>query len=104
LDPKELGDLAKQGDRNALQFWQDYGRDLGVGLTSLVYVLTPEAIVIGGGISASAEFFFPAMQAELERRVLPSSREGLKLLTAQLGNQAGTVGAAKLALRQLNAS
>ncbi|MBD1890579.1 ROK family protein [Coleofasciculus sp. FACHB-SPT9] len=97
LEPEELGKLASTGDRQALEFWQSYGRDLGVGLSSLIYVLTPEAIVIGGGVSASAEFFFPAAQAEIERRVLKSSREGLHLLKAELGNQAGMVGAAKLA-------
>lgn len=97
LEPAQLGALAKTGDTDALTFWQSYGRDLGAGLASLIYVLTPEAIVIGGGVSASAEFFFPAVQAEIERRVLPSSRAGLQLLPAELGNQAGMVGAAKLA-------
>lgn len=97
LEPAELGALAKLGDSAALTFWQIYGKDLGAGLASLIYVLTPEAIVIGGGVSASAEFFFPALQAEIERRVLPSSRAGLQLLPAELGNQSGMVGAAKLA-------
>jgi len=62
-----------------LTFWQTYGRDLGAGLASLIYILTPEAILIGGGVSASAEFFFPT-EAEIERRVMPSSRAGLQLL------------------------
>ncbi len=97
LEPAELGALAQAGDPDAWTFWQIYGKDLGAGLASLVYVLTPEAIVIGGGVSASAEFFFPAIQAEIERRVLPSSRAGLQLLPAELGYQAGMVGAAKLA-------
>lgn len=97
LEPAELGILAKAGDPDALAFWQSYGKDLGTGLASLIYVLTPEAIVIGGGVSASAEFFFPAVQTEIERRVLPSSRSSLQLLPAELGNQAGIVGAAKLA-------
>ncbi len=97
MEPEELGKLAQSGDTKALEFWQSYGRDLGAGLTSLIYVLTPEAIVIGGGVSASANFFFPAIQAEIEKRVLPSSRTGLQLLRAELGNQAGIVGAAKLA-------
>jgi glucokinase len=100
LEPEELGKLAQAGDPNALEFWQLYGRDLGIGLSNLVYVLTPEAIVIGGGISASAEFFFPAILTEIEQRVLPSSRNGLRLLKAELGNQAGIVGAAKLALEK----
>lgn len=97
LEPDELGARAAAGDPEAIAFWQTYGRDLGAGLASLIYVLTPEAVVIGGGVSASADFFFPAIMAELERRVLPSSRAGLQLLKAELGNQAGIVGAAKLA-------
>lgn len=97
LEPDELGARAIAGDPEALDFWQRYGCDLGAGLASLIYVLTPEAIVIGGGVSASAGFFFPAVQAEIDRRVLPSSRAGLQLLRAELGNQAGIVGAAKLA-------
>jgi glucokinase len=101
LEPEELGMLALAGDRRAMDFWQSYGRDLGAGLSSLLYVLTPEAIVIGGGVSASADFFFPAIQAEIEQRVLPSSRAGLQLLKAELGNRAGMIGAAKLAWQML---
>jgi glucokinase len=100
-EPAELGVLAKDGEKFALEFWESYGRDLGIGLTSLIYVLTPEAIVIGGGVSASAEFFFPTALAEIERRVLPSSRADLQLLRAELGNQAGMVGAAKLAWQKV---
>jgi glucokinase len=97
LEPNELGIRAKAGDPEAIAFWQSYGRNLGAGLASLIYILTPEAIIIGGGVSASADFFFPSALAELEQRVLHSSRSGLQLLPAELGNQAGIVGAAKLA-------
>jgi glucokinase len=96
-EPHELGELAGKGDTEALAFWKEYGRLLGVGIASLLYVLTPEAVIIGGGVSASAEYFFPSLIAEIEQRVLPSSREGLEVLTAELGNRAGMVGAAKLA-------
>jgi glucokinase len=102
LEPDELGAMALAGDSGALAFWQAYGRDLGAGLASLIYVLTPEAIVIGGGVSASADFFFPAVKAEIEQRVLLSSRTGLQVLKASLGNQAGIVGAAKLAWQLLS--
>ena len=101
-EPAELGALAQAGDPDALTFWQEYGKDLGIGLTSLIYVLTPEAIVIGGGVSASAEFFLPSVKAEIEQRVLPTSRLGLQILPAELGNSAGIVGAAKLAWEKVN--
>jgi glucokinase len=97
-EPDELGQLARSGDPEALEFWRSYGCDLGLGLTSLIYVLTPEAIVIGGGVSASAEFFLPSAIAEIEQRVMPTSREGLQIIPAKLGNQAGMIGAAKLVL------
>ncbi len=100
-EPAELGALAQAGDPDALTFWQEYGKDLGIGLTSLIYVLTPEAVVLGGGVSASAEFFVPSVKAEIEQRVLPTSRLGLQILPAELGNSAGIVGAAKLAFSKI---
>jgi glucokinase len=100
-EPSELGQLAENGDAQALNFWQEYGRDLGIGLTSIIYVLTPQAILIGGGVSASAKFFLPAAQEEIEKRVFITSRIGLELLPAELGNSAGMLGAAKLALTKV---
>lgn len=98
LEPLELANLAKNGDVKALEYWQKYGRYLGVGLANLIYILTPEAVIIGGGISAGAEYFLSTVKSEIEQRVISSSREGLQLLIAELGNQAGIVGAAKLAI------
>ena len=83
-----------------MKFWQEYGKDLGTGITSLIYVLTPEAVVIGGGISASFEFFLPSMKAEIERRVMPTSRDYLQIIAAELGNDAGMLGAARLAIEK----
>jgi glucokinase len=97
-DPSLLGQLAQSGHVEALKFWQDYGRDLGIGLTTLIYVLNPEAIVIGGGISGSSEFFFDSVIEEINERVSLPSREGIKLIKAELGNQAGMFGAAKLVI------
>lgn len=98
--PGKLAAQALAGDEAAIAYWQQYGRYLGSGLASLIYVLTPEAIILGGGISAGADLFLPTVWQEIEQRVLPSSREGLQILVAKLGNQAGVVGAARLALRR----
>jgi glucokinase len=101
-EPQEMGELAAAGDRSALEFWDNYGRNLGIGLTSIIYILTPEVAIIGGGISASAKYFLPAAQREIERRVMATSRPKFQLIAAQLGNQAGITGAAKLAWEMLN--
>lgn len=99
--PAELGQLANENDPSALTFWKNYGKQLAAGIASLIYVLTPEAVIIGGGVSASAQHFFPAMEKEIKQRVLATSRVGLKLMVAELGSQAGIVGAAKLAWDKL---
>jgi len=101
LDPRELCRRADAGDAEALAVWQAYGRWLGIGLSSLVYVLTPRLVLIGGGLSAASAHFLPAAWAELEQRVQAESRAGLELRCAALGNGAGRLGAARLALDRL---
>ena len=95
--PAEWGKLADKNDQSALTFWEDYGKLLGAGIASLLYILTPEVVIIGGGVCASAKYFLPVLEKEINQRVMPTSRAGLKIIVAELGNQAGITGAAKLA-------
>jgi glucokinase len=103
MAPERMAQLAEAGDAEALAHWQAYGQTLGAGLASSIYVLTPEAVILGGGISASAHLFLPAVVAEVEHRVHPSSRRNLKIVPAALGNQAGMVGAAHQAWKYCDA-
>jgi glucokinase len=100
-DAETWGDLAAAGDPVALEFWEKYGRYLGIGLSTLIYVLTPEVIVLGGGVAASSQFFLPAVEREILARVNAPARQGTKIVTAELGSQAGMIGAAKLAWQML---
>ncbi|WP_415400042.1 ROK family protein [Synechococcus sp. W4D4] len=101
VEPQKLDQLARIGDPEALAAWRDYGRWLGVGLSSLIYVLTPQLVLIGGGLSAATDHFLPSALAEVEQRVQAESRQGLEIRRAQLGNGAGRLGAARLALERL---
>lgn len=101
LDPRELCRRADAGDTEAVAVWQAYGRLLGVGLSSLLYVLTPELVLIGGGLSAASHHFLPAVWREVEERVLAVSRQGLVIRRCELGNGAGRLGAVRLALDRL---
>jgi glucokinase len=93
--------LAATGDQSALAAWHRYGALLGCGISSLIYCFTPQRLLIGGGLSAAFPYFAPALKAEVQRRVLAPSREGLAILPAALGNGAGRLGAARLALNKL---
>jgi glucokinase len=100
LDPAELDRRAAAGDPAALAVWEQYGRRLGQGLSSLLYVLSPRLVLIGGGLSAAIDHFLPAVWREVEQRVLPECREQLVIRRCALGNGAGRLGAARLALER----
>ena len=100
-DPRELSAAASAGDAEARSVWERYGTQLGVGIASLVYVFTPQRVLIGGGLAGAAEHFLPALRREVEQRVQAVSREGLQIEACALGNGAGRLGAARLALQRL---
>jgi glucokinase len=102
LEPSELAAKATAGDPEAIAFWQQYGQELAAGIASTVYVLAPEAVIIGGGISAASPLFLPTLKPAVEQRVKPTSREGLQIVIAELGNQAGMAGAARLAWQRID--
>ncbi|MDB4555333.1 ROK family protein, partial [Synechococcus sp. AH-707-D15] len=100
-DPAELATLAANGDAEAQAVWSRYGTTLGVGISSLVYMFTPEVVLLGGGISGAASHFLPSLSKEIQQRVQAVSREGLRIEACALGNGAGRLGAARLAIERL---
>lgn len=98
LAPEELCRRAGAGEEESLAVWECYGQRLGQGLSSLLYVLTPRLVLLGGGLSAAIDHFLPAVRREVEQRVLPESRGELVIRRCALGNGAGRLGAARLAL------
>lgn len=101
IPPQELCRRADMGDAAAMAVWAEYGRWLGIGLSSLIYVLTPELVLIGGGLSAASHHFLPRTLEEVQQRVQAESRAGLQMRRCSLGNGAGRLGAARLALDRL---
>ena len=100
-EPLQLSALADAGDSEAIAIWSRYGSRLGVGVASLVYLFTPQLVLLGGGLAGAIHHFLPAVQDEVDARVQEVSREGLKILPCALGNGAGRLGAARLALQRL---
>ena len=69
-----------------------------------MYAFTPERVLLGGGLSAAFPFFAASLRQEVQRRVLAPSRAGLNIEAAALGNGAGRLGAARLALERLRSA
>ena len=101
LPPDALNRRADAGDAEALAVWQRYGERLGHGISSLIYLFTPELVLLGGGLSGASRHFLPAVWEQVNTRVQPTSREDLTIAPAALGNGAGRLGAALLAAQRL---
>jgi glucokinase len=94
-------ELAWDGDPAAREVVARAGRRLGVGLASLVNALNPEVAVIGGGVVAAGELLLAPARAELAVRALRPSRDLVRVVPARFGDEAGMLGAALLALGEL---
>ena len=89
---------AARGDEAAKRAVEHAIETLGRGLASGANILNPEVIVVGGGMSKAGDALFVPLRAAFSRYVLPRVAEVVVVLPATLGNDAGVVGAAKLAL------
>ncbi len=91
---EEALQAAADGDARALDGLAQVGRYLGIGLANIVTVLTPDRVVVGGGVAAAAEIIFGSIRAELDRRVRMTNSAPVELVPAELGIWGGAIGAA----------
>jgi glucokinase len=97
IDGKAVTDAANAGDPAALEVIEEAGRRLGAGLSGLANIFEPEVIVIGGGVGkAIGELMVGPAREEMQRRALPPMNE-VPVKMAELGPEAGMIGAAELA-------
>ena len=92
--PADAVTQARAGDARALEGLAQVGRYLGIGIANLVTIITPDRIVIGGGVAAAGELLLAPIRDELRRRVWTTSLDEVELVTAELGTWAGAIGAA----------
>jgi glucokinase len=96
---------AKRGDPIAVQIMSEVGRRLGEGIAGLVNILDPDVVVVGGGVIDAGQLLLePARRAFVETVEAPEHRPEVPLVPAVMGNDAGAVGAADLAWRELVAT
>jgi glucokinase len=85
---------AQAGDARALEGLASVGRYLGIGIANMIVVISPDRVVIGGGIAAAGELLLAPIRDELTRRVRTTALSEVELVTAELGTWAGAIGAA----------
>ena len=91
----ELFDLAENGDEKALRVFKEFGYHLGNAISTIIYSVDPEIIILGGSISKSFKFFKPSIDAVLSKFPYPNSIKRLKIKVSTLP-QIAVLGAAAL--------
>lgn len=100
LTAAEIFNYAHAGDEISLSVFRRVGYYLGIAFADLVNVLNPELIVITGGVSAAWPYFIERTEAEMKSRAFQQPAERVKIVPGLLGDDAGILGAAKMALDQ----
>ena len=103
-DAHDLVRRAKAGESVALELLAEVGRYVGAAVASFVNALEPELVVIGGGYGeAAGEFLLPSAREVIARDALPPGRDNLRIVEAQLGADAGVIGAGMIAFEAFGA-
>jgi glucokinase len=100
ISGKTVTELAMKGDPLAIEVVAGAGRHLGAAMVSLANIFDPDVIVVGGGVSVVGDLLLEPAREELRTRALaPMNETPVKL--AELGPDAGMIGAAAMALIEL---
>lgn len=97
ISAKTVFDALKEGDRAAEEIVEEFGSYLGHAMANLAAVTDPAVIVIGGGVSKAGEILLRYIEKNYQERAFFANKR-TKFLLAELGNDAGICGAAKLVI------
>ncbi len=96
----DVGRAAAEGDQAAIDIIRHSGRLIGQVLAGLVNFYNPSLIVIGGGVSRVGHLLLASIRETVYRRSLPLSTQTLSIVATMLGNRAGVIGCAMMAVEE----
>ena len=99
LGSKKIRKAAQSGDAHALAAWQNYTDDLALGLANTIAFVNPEVIALGGGVSTAGAFMLDRILPRVDALTTMAPKGTTSITIAQLGNDAGQVGSAMMALQ-----
>jgi glucokinase len=97
LTAAKVYEAGRNGDELALAVFQRFGMYLGIGLANLINLIDPQIIVISGGAVNGWDLFAPEMYRQVEERAFRTTAQQVKIARAECGDNAGLLGAARLA-------
>ncbi|ADG83555.1 ROK family protein [Thermincola potens] len=97
---RNVFDAVAKGDPVATRVVDETAYYLGIGVGSLINIFNPELVIIGGGVSKAGDLLFIPLCKYAEQNALPALWPSVRIVPAALGNDAGSVGAAAVALQR----
>ena len=96
ITPYMVAKAAEEGDPVAKRIFEIVGEYIGIGLTSVINLLNPEKVIIGGGVAESGELLLAPIRKTIKERAMVVAGNAVEIVPAQLGNSAGVIGASML--------
>lgn len=94
---------AAMGDPLAVEVFAEAAHALSVGVVNVVNIFNPDIVVLGGGVTQAGDRLFEPVRTAVKERAMPISRENVRVLPVELGDDAGLYGALAIALETAEA-
>lgn len=96
ITPYMVAKAAEAGDPVAKRIFEIVGEYIGIGLTSVINLLNPEKVIIGGGVAEAGDLLLNPIRKTIKERAMVVAGSAVEIVPAQLGNSAGVIGASML--------
>lgn len=96
ITPEDVYRSALDGDNLSRELFRPLGHYLGIGISNLINLLSPEAVIIGGGLVGAWDLFIDEVKKEVERKSFKPLASKVRILQTALKKECGSVGAAGL--------
>lgn len=96
ITPYIVAKAAEAGDPVAKRIFEIVGTYIGMGLVSVINLLNPEKVIIGGGVAAAGDLLLDPIRKTIKERAMVVAGNSVEIVPAELGNSAGVIGASML--------
>ncbi len=102
ITPEDIYRIALEGDTLSREILRDAGKYLGVGLANIINIMSPEAIILAGGLIGAWNIYIQEAIKEASRRAYKDLFDSVKIVPSSLGDNAGIIGAACIVFKELS--
>ena len=103
ITPELIFEAAREGDEIAREIYEQAGFLIGVGVANVVIAVNPRRVIIGGGVAQAGELLFAPLRRAVRSRLGMMDADQVEIVPAELGTQAGLMGAAAWARQSIEA-